>query len=345
MTTPATSRLSAAKRDSHESHPTNVDLTHQRGPTGRRVDMSMPRRIVAGRVYMVTRRCTQRQFLLRPDRETTNAFIYCLALAARRTEMRVLAFLAHSNHHHTIVLDTQGRMPEFLESFHKLVAKHQNALRGRWENFWASEATSVVELMGTEDILAKMTYVLTNPVKDGLIDRADQWPGASSLSANLHGRPMFAKRPPRFFRKDGELPESMTLNIEEPPGIEHLAPGEWRGLLADRIGVSERASREERRADGRRILGRADVLRQCPTDRPQSRELRRQVSPRVASVNKWARIETIQRNKEFVAAYRAARSLWKMGVVAIFPEGTYWLRRFAGVLIEATATLVVTASG
>jgi len=34
-------------------------------------------------------------------------------------------------------------MPEFLELFHKLVAKHQNALRGRWEKFWASEATSI----------------------------------------------------------------------------------------------------------------------------------------------------------------------------------------------------------
>jgi len=85
---------------------------------------------------MVTRRCTQRQFLLRPDPETTKAFLYCLALAAEHARMQVVAFLAHSNHHHTIVVDTEGRMPEFLECFHKLLAKHQNALRGRWENFW-----------------------------------------------------------------------------------------------------------------------------------------------------------------------------------------------------------------
>ena len=44
---------------------------------------------------------------------------------------QVVAFLAHSNHHHTIVVDTDGRMPEFLEGFHKLLAKHQHALRGR----------------------------------------------------------------------------------------------------------------------------------------------------------------------------------------------------------------------
>lgn len=295
----------------------------------------MPRRIIPGRVYMVTRRCTQRQFLLRPDTETTNAFIYCLALAARRTEMRVVAFLAHSNHHHTVVVDMHGRMPEFLEWFHKFVAKHQNALRGRWENFWASEATSVVELVGPEDILAKMAYALTNPVKDGLIDRADQWPGASSLWASLHDRPLSARRPSRFFRRDGDLPEFVTLEIERPPGFEHLAAEQWRALLADRIHSIETTARNERQANGRRILGRAGVLRQRPTDQPQTREARRQTSPRVASVNKWARIEAIQRNKWFLSTYRAARDLWMAGLNAIFPPGTYWLRRFAGVSVEA----------
>jgi len=287
---------------------------------------------------MVTRRCTQRQFLLRPDRETTNAFIYCLTVAAQRTEMRVLAFLAHSNHHHTVVVDTHGRMPEFLETFHKLVAKHQNALRGRWENFWASESTSAVELLGSDDVLAKMTYALTNPVKDDLIDRADQWPGATSLWATLNEGKISARRPSRFFRKDGDMPDSVTLRIERPPGFGHLTPAEWRAILTERISSMEIAARSARHAKGRRIVGRAEVLRQRPTDRPQSWEARRQLSPRVASVNKWARIEAIQRDRTFLGAYRAARDLWKAGVSALFPAGTYWLRRFAGVSVE-TATV------
>jgi len=295
----------------------------------------MPRRIVAGRVYMVTRRCTQRQFLLRPDPATTNAFVYCLALAAKRTQMQVVAFLAHSNHHHTIVVDTLGRMPEFLEYFHKLVAKHQNALRGRWENFWASEATSVVELLGSDDILAKITYALTNPVKDHLIERAEQWPGASSLRANLDGRPLYVRRPAHFFRKEGGLPESVTLKCERPPGLEGLSDAEWRAQLRDRIAAVESGAAKEREGEDRRVLGRAQVLRQRPTDRPQSHESRRGMSPRVAGMNKWARIEAIQRNQVFQAAYRTARDLWQAGFDAVFPVGTYWLRRFAGVPVEA----------
>ena len=31
--------------------------------------MSIPRQVLPGSTYMITRRCTQRQFLMRPDRE------------------------------------------------------------------------------------------------------------------------------------------------------------------------------------------------------------------------------------------------------------------------------------
>jgi hypothetical protein len=271
---------------------------------------------------------------MRPDSETTNAFVYCLALAAHRTHMQVVAFLAHSNHHHTIVVDTEARMPEFLEAFHKLFAKHQNVLRGRWENFWAAEATSVVELLDPEDVLSKMTYALTNPVKDHLVERAEQWPGASSRRANLDGRAIHAHRPWRFFRKDGVQPESVTLSCARPPGFEHLERDEWKALLEKRIRAVEVAAAEDRRDRGRRIFGRSQILRQRPTDRPQSREPRRQINPRVASLNKWARLEALQRNKTFMAAYRVARDLWQAGFDAVFPVGTYWLRRFAGVPIS-----------
>lgn len=297
--------------------------------------MSVPRQIIPGRVYMVTRRCTQRQFLLRPDDQTNNAFIYCLAVAANRTSTDVVAFLAHSNHHHTIVVDREGRMPEFLETFHKLMAKHQNALRGRWENFWASEATSVVELADPTAILEKITYALTNPVKDQLVERAGEWPGASSLRATMKNGVVAARRPTRFFRPDGDMPENITLRCARPPGFEHMSPDEWRVLLSDRMRAIESAAKKCRRAGGTQVLGRARVLQQRPTDGPSSHEPRRALSPRVASVNKWARLEAIQRNKVFVAAYRAARDLWQAGLEAEFPLGTYWLRRFANVAVTS----------
>jgi hypothetical protein len=47
----------------------------------------LPRQVLPGQFYMITRRCTQRQFLLRPDRETNNAFTYCLIEAALRCQV------------------------------------------------------------------------------------------------------------------------------------------------------------------------------------------------------------------------------------------------------------------
>ena len=52
--------------------------------------MSLPRAIVPGRRYMITRRCSERRFFMRPDRETNNAFIYCLALAARKASISIV---------------------------------------------------------------------------------------------------------------------------------------------------------------------------------------------------------------------------------------------------------------
>ena len=192
----------------------------------------------------------------------------------------------------------------------------------------------MVELLGPDDILDKLAYALTNPVKDGLIDRAHHWPGASSLFAHLSDRPIAARRLSRFFRRDREMPEWLILRVERPPAFTHLRAEEWRALLDDRIRAIEASVRDERLVDGRRILGRTGVLRQRPADRPHSHEPRRQLNPRVASANKWARIEALQRNKAFLAAYRAARDLWKAGVAAIFPAGTYWLRKFAGVTVD-----------
>jgi len=301
--------------------------------------MSLPRQIFPGRSYLISRRCSQRQFLMRPDPKTNDAFIYCLALAALRTGVRLVGFLAMSNHWHGALVDVEGRLPEFLEIAHKLFAKHQNAALGRWENFWAPEQTSVVELVTPDDILAKLVYTLANPVADHLVERAHHWPGASSLRPMLDGKKICASRPRTFFRSQGNdiLPDQVDINLVVPPGFESMTQKEFAKLVGDGVQKVEQQAAAERARTGRRVLGRAAVLGQRPTDRPATIEPRRQLSPRVACRNTWRRIETLGRNKAFVSAYRAARDLLIAGKDALFPEGTYWLRRFAGAACEPAA--------
>ncbi|HEX7840065.1 MAG TPA: hypothetical protein VF469_21460 [Kofleriaceae bacterium] len=62
--------------------------------------------------------------------------IFCLIDAALRCEIDGVLPCAMTNHYHAVIYDRVGRYPEFIEHFHKLLARSQNALRGRWENLW-----------------------------------------------------------------------------------------------------------------------------------------------------------------------------------------------------------------
>jgi len=102
--------------------------------------MPLPRAIIPGRRHLIARRCPDRRFLLRPDRETNNAFVYCMALADQECHVSIVCVGTTSNHYHAVIVDNRGQLPEFPGQFHKRLAKHQNALRGRWEAFWATSA-------------------------------------------------------------------------------------------------------------------------------------------------------------------------------------------------------------
>lgn len=272
---------------------------------------------------------------MRPDRETNNAFIYCLAVAASRYQIEILFTAAMSNHHHTGIYDPDGNYPAFLEHFHKLFAKCQNALRGRWENFWSSEQTSVVRLVDPTDVLNKMTYALTNPVKDGLVERAHHWPGVTSLKATLRGTSLEATRPKHFFREEGPMPETITLSFTQPRALAHLSADQFAELVASNVRQVEEAVLTERRRTGARVLGRRAVLSQKCTDRPGGHEERRTLNPRVAARSKWSRIEALLRNRAFLDAYAAARAAFVSGLRdVLFPPGTYWLRHFANAACE-----------
>ncbi len=291
----------------------------------------LPRPVPPGKFYMITRRATQRQFLLRPGAETNNTFLYMLAEAALRFGIVVLLPFVASNHHHTIVYDPTGRIIEFIEHLHKFVAKIQNARLGRWENLWASEPPCLVELISVEDVIDKLVYAATNPVKDGLVERVHHWPGVNGLSDLLNQRVITARRPRHFFRADSRMPETVTLELVLPPALGDA--DQLHRLIRERVAAVETEAAAERRRTGARVLGRRAILRQSWRDRPSSHEPRRNLRPRVAARSKWARIEALRRNRAFIDAYRAARERWLAGLAAIFPAGTYWLRRFAGVAV------------
>lgn len=280
---------------------------------------------------MLTRRCTQRQFLLRPDDEMNNAFIYCLAVAAQRHNITIMNFVQMSNHLHDAIFDRLGTAPAFYQCFHQLLAKCVNALRGRWENVFANGQTSAVQLETQDALVDKLAYVATNPVNDGLVERVDEWPGASGFQALLTGMPLRATRPRHFFADDGDMPEEVTLEMTIPPEL-----GNREALVEAvraRVARIEQEAARKRAAAGTKVLGRHAILSQSWRDSPATYEPRRRLRPTIAARNLWARLEAIQRKRDFITAYRKARRALLAGTPILFPHGTYWLRHFVGVAV------------
>jgi putative transposase len=291
--------------------------------------MTVARKVVAGRTYLISRRCTQRQLLLRPEGRVEHIYLYCLGEAAQRYNITIHGFIAMSNHQHLVVRDNKGNFPEFLAHLHKMIAKAMNALRGRWENFWATEQPNAVYLVEPADRFAKLVYLLANPVAAHLVDRVSDWPGASSFALHLSGRERTVTRPRGYFRANGNMPEEVTLRIERPDGFEDLSDVEWIAKLRDGIRLEEERAREERTASGRRVLGRKAVLRAEPTDVPKTVEPRRQLRPAIACLDKARRLRELDALIAFRAERHAALVRCMGGELAVvFPHGTYRIRGF-----------------
>jgi len=288
--------------------------------------VTQPRRIVPGETYFITRRCTRREYLLRPDEETNEIYNYCLAEAAARFGIDLIVWLAMSNHYHAIVHDPEGRVPAFLEHFHKMVAKVMNARWGRSENFWSSEETCVTRLVSNNDIFEKIVYVLCNPVASDLVDRVQDWPGASSLGY-FNGKVTKHRRPKHFFGPRSVMLETVSLRAKLPSRItENESAASFWQRVRKAVAEREQSLREQRSLDKRRVLGRKAVLRVAHTDSPTKERAKSRLRPHIACKDEDRRVLELEALVAWRAAYAEARESWAKGNRRVaFPYGTYQL--------------------
>ncbi len=240
--------------------------------------------------------------------------------------MEPLWFMVMSNHYHAGVRDQHGCYPEFLRYFHSLLARCLNSHLGRWENLWSTEQTGALHLGDAKAIFDKQVYSLCNAVKDHLVDRVHNWPGFCSYKCQLANKPLVAKRPGWFFDKLGNMPARVELTFQRPVEFAHLTHEQWVSQLRAAVAAEEGEAAKQREELGVRVVGRKAILRQSPFSCPKTCVDRRALRPRVASRNKWRRIELILRNKRFHERYRAAYARHCAGEPSVlFPHGSYKL--------------------
>ncbi|MBN2526139.1 MAG: transposase [Deltaproteobacteria bacterium] len=262
--------------------------------------MTLPRQFLPNTTYFITRRTTQREFWLKPTKKNTQIFLYCIAIAAQKTGVRLNAACVMSNHWHAVISDPEERIAQFYAWVHKYVAKAMNCSRGRWENLWSSEKTSVIPLESAEDIQSKIVYCLINPVNAHLTAKASRWQGVW-LCKQSHSRTV--KRPDKYFQRDGTMPETAELRIHVPMSRENMRVAAYEKLIEEQLSAQENEIAEAMRKSRQTFMGMGAVLKQSYTARPQSTEERRGMNPRFFSLEKKLRINAIRRYKFFVSQY------------------------------------------
>lgn len=296
--------------------------------------MSEPRQFIRGGTYFITRRCTQRQFLLRPSKQINAVLRFCLAAAAQRFGVRIHAFVFLSNHYHLVATDRNGRLLEFVAWLNTHISKCLNLHHGRSENLFDSRQAHIIPIATASDVFSKMVYVLANPVAAGLVSRGELWPGLRSDTADV-GRTLRAEKPKVYFRReenDGAAPDLARFDLEVPPGFEHLTVKQFRRELAAAVEAREAELRTQLRAEGRSVLGVRGVKAVSPFDSPRQPAERGGRVPRLVCKDPELRKTLLERLKEFLVDYREALEAYCAGRRRTeFPAGTYWMRVQFGV--------------
>ena len=293
------------------------------------------RRHEPGQLYLVTTRCHQARFFLRPDRELNEAVLEWLARAQLRfPRLRILAICVMSNHLHLVVRDEEAELAAWAGYFLCNLACAVNRIRGRsgtcFERRYSAEP-----ILDDEALIDRLAYVVANPVKAGLCKRARDWPGVVLYAAQA--KPLVIpvswldRDRVRFARVRARLrsqwaPKHDAFRVQGSLIITPFTPthssrraGE---AVTDAIEARERELAQERRRSGRKTLTRKQVLAQ----RWQAAPPRPQRSPRPLCHASDAGLRKRYREgfHEFVSLFREASARLRAGEPnARFPAWCY----------------------
>jgi len=136
------------------------------------------RHFLPGYAWHITHRCHKREFLLKFDRDR-RSWISWLFEAKKRYRLRVLDYMATSNHVHLLVSDNGKRdaIPRSMQLIAGRTAQEFNQRKKRKGAFWEDRyhATAVET---NHHLIACLTYIDLNMVRAGVVAHPSEWPSS-----------------------------------------------------------------------------------------------------------------------------------------------------------------------
>ncbi|MCP4599585.1 MAG: hypothetical protein GY847_03435, partial [Proteobacteria bacterium] len=157
------------------------------------------------------------------------------------------------------------------------VARSINKELERHGKFFAREYDDVI-VFGEQEFINRYTYILCNAVKAGLVERADEWTGWSSLEGALGEKSYRFEllnatkyyNAVRFGKKvnKADFIETWEFDLTVPPMWEAMTSKQRAQIIWEVVSTAEKKYKLKR--EGKPVLGIANIKRQNPTDRPKS---------------------------------------------------------------------------
>lgn len=160
-----------------------------------------------------------------------NFIIYgILAKAGTMYDVKVCHFLFMSNHFHMIlVVQNPEHVSEYMRYVKGEIAHAINLLLGRRQRtIWKHGYDSPI-LLTSDDVLRYINYIYLNPVKAGLVDSIDDYPGVSSWNMYISGRYAHKYKHLRRTSIDKLISPALPVN-EQKRIVEHYSSDKVQGF-------------------------------------------------------------------------------------------------------------------
>lgn len=250
-----------------------------------------------------------------------------------------------SNHYHLVLTDRNAELPDFMRDLNSLISKAMNAVRGvRGENFERRGYNAVVVADGAR-MLRHCAYTEANPCRANLVDLASEWESVTSASME-YGEEKAVFRPefglwsqakagdkgsmdPKRAEYCGRIacPEVASFRLVRPPCLNGEDEAKSRAQVRELVTELEDEARKIRESLGQGVMGMRRVRRVKYMASPSGREGFFGTVPEVSGDDREEREAVKWSLKEFLARYRAALDEYRETGAALFPDGTWWMRR------------------
>ena len=291
------------------------------------------RHVRPDKLVEITCRTMQSRLLLRPSPELRERILGVLGRAQRQTGIEIHAFVFASNHYHLLVSpETPVQLVRFMNQVQSNLAREAGDLHDWSDKFWSRRYRDIPVSDEPEAQIARLRYILAHGVKEGLVARCRDWPGASCVRALTEGEPLEGtwydrtalyearRQDPKADLQDFATPE--TVKLSPLPCWRHLEPEEIRQRVRQIIDQIDEAAHRHRVATGDGVAGVKAVRERHPHDRPK--QTKRGPAPRFHTATKEAWHALREAVQLFAEDFRHAAELLKQGHPRPeFPPGAF----------------------